>query len=271
MQRNTIALVALAVAAIPSLTSHAATYSIGFAWDWRVDFGTPTSEANMPPNPNSDARSRALAANAGLSTGAVVSDVWAYGRSTYSKVSGVTFAAGDFTAYTNIGIYPSNEDCRWDANVMHGDRIGYCAAWIPTRADGHYIHPADSSFTNPPVAAVIRWTYPGDTTIDLHIDGNVIRWDTKQEGQDGVDFYIFKNSGADRLDYATLGFGGIHNVDLTTGISPGDTLYLALGYLSNSTSDGTGVALTFEVIPEPATLGLLALGLPLLPKHKRRL
>lgn len=244
---RTLSATALVVLLLTAFSS-AADYQSGFTWDWRVDFGQPTTVSELPPNPNSDARSRTQPENAGLSSGSQASNVWQYGRTPYAELLNGTFSPSDFTIYTRQLQY--GNELRWDGtDYLHGDRIAY----DPTL---YSLHP-DAIYSNPPVAAVVRWIYPGEQPVSLRISGIVNRVNLNG---DGTDFWLVKNDSATLLDYAVVVPEGLHTVDVVTSVQPGDELFLAVGCLTDSTSDKTKVDVTIQVVPEPATLSLLALG-----------
>jgi len=274
MTRTTL-FVGLGIAAVLGLTplSYAtqATYLPGFTWDWRVDFGEPSDVSELPPNPNSDYASRSLAANSGLSSGPQVDNVWQYGNTPYSALTGGTLTSSDFTIFTKTGTHSS--DGRpvyfWsDSSVLTGDwdSVVYIPPPHPLHP-GHSVSP-DSYHSQ---AVVIRWLYPGDSQLQVRISGVVKDGNGNPAApNDGVDFYLFKNSAADLIDFAVIPNGQMYVVDAAVGLAPGDELFLGVGYLNNDGSDTTLVDLTFQVVPEPATLSLLVAGLGAIWLKRRR-
>ncbi len=230
-------------------------YQPGFTWDWRVDFGMPTTVGELPPNPNSDAASRASAGNAGLSSGTGVGDVWSYGKAPYSTLSGSTFTAGDFTIFDTPHTFSGG--AVWDDQLslaFDWDFIG----WVPGYSSlTRPAHAFNSDGEHEHTASVLRFTYPGENTIDVRISGLIE--DLNLGGGDGIDWYILKNSSAGMIGVGEFGNGGSENVDFVTSLSSGDELFLAVGTrLSGSNVyDETAMDVLVEVLPEPSTAVLL--------------
>jgi len=244
-----------------AVTSTAADYLRGFTWDWRVDFGRPSALSELPPNPQSDAASRGLPSNAGLSSGPQAGSVWQYGNASYAALTEGTFAVSDFHRYTAMSQYVTGEFLWDEGEGQHRDRIAYNAV-----EDRHKVHPDSDSESE---AAVIRWTYPGQQTVDLRITGTVADLAPGTGGGcDGVDLYLLKNASADTIAYAVIPNAGSCPVNATTTVAPGDEVFMGLGYLGNHTSDNTAVDVTFEVVPEPVSAALLAAGGLLLLRRK---
>jgi len=239
-----VAGIAVSLLMVPADLLQASVYDPGFTWDWRIDFGTPTSVSELPANPNSDARSRALPQNAGLSDGTQVDSVWAYGKAPYGAFTGYGFTASSFTPFTVPHTFYNG--AVWDdAAVLdfNWDFIGWIPGWYAmTRAAHVFNHDTDAA-----TASVLRFTYPGETSINLQIAGVVE--DLNLGGGDGVDWLILKNTSADVVGSGQFGNGGKSTVDLVTSMSPGDELFVVIGaFNANCAYDETAVDLTFQVI-----------------------
>ncbi len=231
-----------------SVASETPTYLPGFIWDWRVDFGEPSEASELPPNPNGDSLSRSQTQNAGLSDGPQVDNVWQYGNAPYAGLLDATFSSADFAVFTQAGSRNLGgfTECFWsDSLTISGNYDQVAFSQQPVH-NGHIVHPDSKSGQE---AAIIRWTYPGETSVRLEITGLVDHFGEIAGGNDGVDFYLLRNSSADTIDYAVVSTGGSYTVDTTTYVQEGDELFIAIGYLSNDGSDSTFVDLTFQVGP----------------------
>ena len=256
-------LITMAFSVIAFLTGQASattSYLPGFTWNWEADFGQPNSVAELPPNPNSDARSRALAGNAGLSAGPQVGNVWQYGNAPYVKLQGGTFVASDFAIYQYAGLHINGEGVHayfWaDSLTIPGnwDAISYTPDH-PSIGPGHFVHPDDSP--NGGEVVMVRWEYPGQDSALIHISGKV--WDIPYgwfgPPNDGVDFYLLKNSSVATVDYAVIPDWGSHLVNKTVLMNPGDSIFMGVGPLGNYGSDSVMLDVTFQVVPKPPLLG----------------
>ena len=252
----------------PLFAVDAPEYLRGFVWDWRVDFGEPHAVSDLPPNPNNDSGSRGRAGNAGLSSGPQASSVWQYGNAAYSALLDGTFTPSDFVVFTQAGsrVVLGHDEYFWsDSLTITGNWDQVVFGPSNPVHPGHYVHPDSHSGQE---AAILRWTYPGQSSTTLRIRGTVE--DCSPGGHDGVDFYLLRNSSLDTLASVVIPDGGSYTADATTLVEPGDELFLGIGYLADAGSDSTYVDLTFEVIPEPAPLALLALGGLGLVRRRRR-
>jgi len=226
------------------------TYLPGFVWDWRVDFGKPSEVSKLPPNPNSDYLSRSLPSNKGLSSGPQADSVWFYGNAPYASLTEGKFTASNFALFKHKGTHKSEGRPVYfwsDSDALTGDwdSVVYIPPPHPLHP-GHSVSP-DSRHAQ---AVVLKWVYPGQDSVWIRIKG-VIRDGAK--GQDGVDFYLLKNSSANVLGYIVLPDGESRPVNVQAQVGPGDEIFMAVGYLQNDGSDTTLLDLAFEVVKAPVS------------------
>jgi hypothetical protein len=133
-------------------------------------------------------------------------------------------------------------------------------------ADQVGIHPGYQVGSGNPLntATVIRWTAPGEGTID--IDGV---WEAAIANK--RDLYVIKN-GTEVLQKVLDNTGSAEVIDLTQTVVMGDTLDFVVGVGSDSGggADSQSLDLAIEVVvPEPVTMTLLGLGSLVLLRRRK--
>ena len=242
---STVVALALLTLALAAPGARAA-YINGFVWNRSADWA-PGAHQTSTPNPTADAEGNA---------------VWAYGRSGPEDMESSTW----YQNFNPEGNWNNNIEEFWDAD---GNYAGY------TATANHHIYQSQQqlwpgSGRVPGFIPIVEWRNPLSASAEVQIVGDIVISHNKDVGGSRTVLAFYDASAdtwteiANQVVRRLFGSGPVTiPVDATYTVYPGDKFVLSSTYHDGSFQNTTltdDSGLDIVLIPEPASLALLALG-----------